>query len=69
MGRALDERERRALQAGINSTREEISSTIGALRGLMHESLDWRAWVRRHPWPALAVAAVIGLRVGRARWL
>ncbi len=69
MGRVLDERERNALVEGINSTREEITSTIGALRGLMNETLEWRAWVRRHPWPALAAAAVIGLRVGRGRWL
>lgn len=69
MGRVLDERERKALVEGINSTREELSSTIGALQRLMDESLDWRAWVRRHPWPALAAAAVIGLRAGRGRWI
>jgi hypothetical protein len=69
MGRVLDDRERKALREGINSTREELTSTIGALQRLMDESLDWRAWVRRHPWPSLAAAAVIGLRVGRGRWI
>lgn len=69
MGRVLDDQERKALKEGINSTRDEIDHTLGALRGLMDESLDWRAWVRRHPWPALAAAAVIGLRLGRGRWL
>ena len=69
MGRVLDDRERRTLSEDINSTRDEITHTIGALRGLMDESLDWRAWVRRHPWPAVGCAALIGLRLGRGRWL
>ena len=65
MRRVLDESERKALLAGINSTRDEISSTLGALRGLVHDSLDWRAWVRRHPMPALAAAALAGFSLGR----
>ena len=44
-------------------------STIGALRGLVDESLHWRSWVRRHPWPAMAAAVMLGLRLGRGRWL
>jgi hypothetical protein len=69
MGRVLDEQERKALLQGINSTKDEITSTIGELRGLMDESLDWRSWVRRHPWSAVVAATVIGLRIGRGRWL
>jgi hypothetical protein len=69
MGRVPDDQQRKALVEGINSTRDEISHTIGALRGLVENSLDWRSWVRRHPWPALTAAAVLGLRLGRGRWL
>jgi hypothetical protein len=69
MGRVLDEQERRALLAGINSTRDEITSTVGALRSLVDESLDWRAWVRRHPLPAMFAVSLIGFRLGRGRWL
>ncbi len=69
MGRVLDEEERKAIQRGINTTRDEITSTIGALRGIVDESLDWRAWVRRHPMPALVAATLIGFRLGRGRWL
>ena len=69
MRRVLDEQERKALREGINSTRDEISSTIGALRGLVDESLDWRSWVRRHPFGALAAASLIGFRLGRGHWL
>ena len=68
MGRVLDEQERKALLEGINSTRDEISSTVGALRSLVDESLHWRAWVRRHPLPALVTATLIGFRLGRGRW-
>ena len=69
MARVLDERERRALVEGINSTRDEIASTIGDLKGLMNESLDWRTWIRRHPWSVMAGAALIGFRLGRGRWV
>ena len=68
MGRVLDEQERKALLAGINSTRDEISSTVGALRSLVDESLDWRSWVRRHPLPAIVAVSLIGFRLGRGRW-
>jgi hypothetical protein len=68
MGRVLDEQERRALLAGINSTRDEITSTVGALRSLVDESLDWRSWVRRHPLPAVVAVSLIGFRLGRGRW-
>jgi hypothetical protein len=69
MGRVLDEQERKALLAGINSTRDEISSTVGALRSLVDESLDWRSWVRRHPLPAIVAVSLIGFRIGRGRWI
>jgi hypothetical protein len=69
MGSVLDDQERRALLEGISSTRSEISDTIGALRGLMNQSLEWREWVRRYPWPVFGTAALIGLRLGRGRWL
>jgi hypothetical protein len=65
MRRVLDEQERKALLAGINSTRDEISSTIGALRGLVHDSLDWRAWVRRYPLAAIGAAVLVGFSLGR----
>jgi ElaB/YqjD/DUF883 family membrane-anchored ribosome-binding protein len=57
------------LEASIRSTRRELESSLGELRGVMDESLDWRTWVRRHPWPALGIAALVGLRLGRGRWI
>jgi ElaB/YqjD/DUF883 family membrane-anchored ribosome-binding protein len=67
MGRAINEREGEQLFRS-NDTQAELASTLGALRALVRESLEWRAWVRRHPWPALGVAALIGLRLGRSHW-
>jgi hypothetical protein len=57
------------LEEAIRSTRRELDSSLGELRGVMDESLEWRTWVRRHPWPALGLAALIGLRLGRGRWI
>jgi len=67
MGTVPDDRHR--LQGALEVTRAELESTLGELRGAMDESLDWRSWVRRHPWPVLGAAALIGLRLGRGRWL
>jgi hypothetical protein len=67
--RAMTPAERRELEGALRETRDELESTLGALRGAVGESLDWRQWVRRHPVPSLMVAALIGLRLGRGRWL
>jgi hypothetical protein len=56
------------LEWAVRTARSELDSTLGELRGVMDESLDWRSWVRRHPWPVLGAAALIGLRLGRGRW-
>jgi hypothetical protein len=73
MGRVTDEQTGKKLLDGLDTaardTRAEIESTLGVLQSAMHDSLDWRSWVRRHPLPALAVSALLGLRLGRGRWL
>lgn len=53
----------------LERTREELNRTLGVLRGVMGDSLDWRSWVRRHPWPLMGLCALLGLRLGRGRWL
>jgi ElaB/YqjD/DUF883 family membrane-anchored ribosome-binding protein len=68
MGRASDEELRHQLAGTVRSTRAELESTFGALREVVGESLDWRAWVERNPWTAISIAALIGLRLGRGRW-
>jgi ElaB/YqjD/DUF883 family membrane-anchored ribosome-binding protein len=62
------DRDRAELEGTLRRARAELHSTLGELRGAMGESLAWRAWVRRRPWPSLAIAVLIGLRLGRGRW-
>jgi hypothetical protein len=70
MGRAIGEPLHPAgLERSLRAMRDEIESTLGALEGALGESLDWRAWTRRHAWPSLALAFLVGLRLGRGRWL
>ena len=57
------------LEAALNDTRDEIESTLGALRGALGQSLDWRVWVQRRPISSVVLAVVLGLRLGRGRWL
>jgi ElaB/YqjD/DUF883 family membrane-anchored ribosome-binding protein len=57
------------LEETVRSTRAELERSLGELRKLVDTSLDWRSWVARHPWPAIGIAALIGLRLGRGRHL
>jgi hypothetical protein len=57
------------LEGAIRSTRAELDQTLGELRGAMSSELDWRTWVTRHPWPTLGLAMLVGLRLGRGRWI
>lgn len=52
--------ERERLEAAVSSSREELTRTLGELRGVMRERLDWRAWVARRPLWAVAAAALVG---------
>ncbi len=57
------------LEGSIRSTRAELDRTLGELKGVMNAELDWRTWVGRHPWPAIALAALVGYRLGRGRFI
>jgi hypothetical protein len=63
------EAEKTRLREAIAGTRAELSQTLGELRAVMRDQLDWRAWVARNPLTSVAVVAAIGWRVGRGRWL
>ncbi len=69
MATTINESERAQLEGALSSARAELESTLGELRGQLGRSLDWRAFVARHPWGTLGVFALIGLRLGRGRWL
>jgi len=58
-------------QAELERLRARLQSSLGALETRLHEFRDWRSWLRRHPWPFVAVAfaagALLGMRRSRAR--
>lgn len=57
--------DRGRLEGAHRSAREELSDTLGELRGALDRSLDWRDWIRARPWVAVGLAAFIGWRLGR----
>lgn len=59
------EDERQRLAASVERARAELESTLGELRGVVRERLDWRAWVRERPLVAVSVAAALGFGMGR----
>jgi ElaB/YqjD/DUF883 family membrane-anchored ribosome-binding protein len=61
--------EKERLSAAIEGTRAELHTTLRALRSQMVAELDWRAWVSRNPLLLVAIAAAVGWRIGRGRWL
>jgi ElaB/YqjD/DUF883 family membrane-anchored ribosome-binding protein len=54
------------LAASLADTRAELGNTLTELRGAMRDQLDVRAWVRRSPWVAVALAAFVGYRLARS---
>ena len=53
------------LRSEIEATRASISRTASELRWKAGEAMQWQTYVRRHPVPILAAAALVGLAVGR----
>ncbi|NND02493.1 MAG: hypothetical protein HKN91_06880 [Acidimicrobiia bacterium] len=52
------------LRAEIQATRERIRGSIEELQHEVDETLDWRRWVREHPWQTVGVAFAIGYLFG-----
>jgi hypothetical protein len=53
------------LRSEIEATRASISRTTSELRWKAGEAMQWQTYVKRHPVPILAGAALVGLVVGR----
>lgn len=53
------------LRSEMEATRASISRTASELRWKAGEAMQWQTYVRRHPVPILAAAALVGLAVGR----
>jgi hypothetical protein len=53
------------LRSEMEATRASISRTASELRWKAGEAMQWQTYVKRHPVPILAAAALVGLAVGR----
>ena len=53
------------LRSDIEATRASISRTASELRWKAGEAMQWETYVKRHPLPILATAAVVGGQLGR----
>ena len=62
----LDARSTEEIEQDIEVARESIRETVDEIEDRLHSAVDWRTYVGRSPWISLAVAAGVGLLVGRA---
>lgn len=52
------------VRAEIEKAREQIQSSVVALRYEVATATNWRQWVRRHPMLCLGAAFALGVYVG-----
>jgi hypothetical protein len=58
------ERSAEDIRNDIAARRESITQTVGRLGDRIHETLDWRGHISRHPYASLGIAVGAGLIVG-----
>ncbi len=52
------------IRESMERSRRQIAENVDQLRVEMSEAVDWRKWVRRHPWEAVGLAAGAGFLLG-----
>ena len=62
----VDERSADEIERDLAATRESIKETVEEIEERLHRAVDWRAYVGKSPWVALALAAGVGILVGRS---
>lgn len=61
----VTERSATEIRSDIAAHRESITQTVGQLGDRIHQTLDWKGYISRHPYAAVGIAAGAGLIVGR----
>jgi hypothetical protein len=61
----VEERTAEDIRQGISARRRSISHTIDRLETRIHQKLNWRETVARNPYPALGIAAGVGVLLSR----
>jgi hypothetical protein len=56
------------VRAEIERAREQIQSSMMALKHEVSRAADWRGWVRRRPGLCLGAAFALGLYLGSRKW-
>jgi ElaB/YqjD/DUF883 family membrane-anchored ribosome-binding protein len=62
----VDTRSAEEIERDLDAARESICETVDEIEERLHRAVDWRSYVGRSPWIALAVAVGAGVLVGRA---
>ena len=62
----VDTRSTEEIERDLDAARESIRETVDEIEERLHRAVDWRSYVGRSPWIALAVAVGAGVLVGRA---
>jgi ElaB/YqjD/DUF883 family membrane-anchored ribosome-binding protein len=56
-----------AVRAEIERTREELATSVSALRQEVAQATDWRLWVQKRPLMCVGAAFMIGFIIGSRR--
>jgi len=56
------------VRAEIERAREQIHSSVMALREEVSRAADWRQWVRQRPGLCLGAAFALGFYLGSREW-
>lgn len=59
-----DDDEIARLRGEIALSRRRLGSSLHQIEERVSAGIDWRHWVRAHPWTTLAAGAVLGYAVG-----
>lgn len=62
----VDLRSAGEIERDIAARRESITGTVEEIEERLRRATDWRTYVERYPWIALAAAAGVGVLLGRA---
>ena len=57
------------LRRSIEASRRQITDSFQELSGEVTERLDWKGWVREHPWEAVGAAFFAGFVIGARPYL
>jgi hypothetical protein len=55
------------VRAEIERAREQVASSVEALRGEIVSTVSWREWVRRNPYAAVVGAFLLGFLYGNRK--